>query len=61
MTCKTCYNMNNDAQKEMLMKTHLKHFGFGALLLLAMLLFFVPGAHAQERSEASCVPDAEML
>lgn len=43
------------------MKTHVKHFGLAVLLLFALLLFFVPGAHAQDRSEASCVPDAEML
>ena len=43
------------------MKTHVKHFGFGALLLLAMLLFFMPGAHAQGASGTACIPDAETL
>lgn len=43
------------------MKTHVKHFGLAALLLFALLLFFMPGAQAQEAAGTACVPDAQTL
>lgn len=43
------------------MKTHVKHFGLAALLLFALLLFFMPGAQAQEAAGTACVPDTETL
>lgn len=43
------------------MKTYAKHVGLAALLLFALLLFFMPGAQAQEASPSPCMPDAETL
>lgn len=43
------------------MKTHAKHFGFAALLLFALLLFFMPGVQAQEASANACIPDEAAL
>lgn len=43
------------------MKTYAKHVGLAALLLFALLLFFMPGAQAQEPAGTACAPDAETL
>ena len=43
------------------MKTYAKHVGLAALLLFALLLFFMPGVQAQEPAGTACVPDAETL